>query len=145
MTIVMKRFVKVKVLVMSGSVLGVILIAVLVYLFVSFPSATASGQAQAPVACHTIGVHHTVTIASGIVQPPNIQAKLCDSLTIVNTDNTVRAMAFGPHTQHIPYDGVTFKLLNQGQSMTITLNQAGLFEYHDHLNPEVGGQFKVIP
>lgn len=44
-------------------------------------------------------------------------------LTIVNAGDRVRKMAFGIHDHHQSYNGVTEKLLKQGEQLTITLNQ----------------------
>ncbi len=84
-----------------------------------------------------------VTIANNFVQPALTQAKLCDTLTITNSDDTQRLMAFGPHDHHIEYDGTSEKLLAKGQSLTVTLNKAGTFIFHDHLEQQVLGQFIV--
>jgi plastocyanin len=86
---------------------------------------------------------HQVMIMDNKVDDPNVKAKLCDTITFTNMDNITREIAFGPHEHHVPYDGVTEKLLTQGQSLTITLNQVGSFHWHDHIHDEVEGYFTV--
>ncbi len=86
---------------------------------------------------------HNIMIMGGKTEPSKITGKLCDSLTITNMDTVAREIAFGPHEKHVPYDGVAERVLNEGQSLTITLNQTGSFHFHDHLHDEVGGYFTV--
>lgn len=88
-------------------------------------------------------VAYHVTIQSGKAAPVNIAGHRCDTLTITNEDEVAREIAFGPHENHIPYDGVAERVLNKGQSLTVTLNQTGSFHWHDHLHDEVEGFFTV--
>jgi uncharacterized membrane protein YukC len=52
-------------------------------------------------------------------------------------------VAFGLHEHHVPYDGTTEKILIQGQSLTVTLVQAGNFRFHDHWHDQIQGTFTV--
>jgi len=94
-------------------------------------------------ACSTTHSRYTVTVRDGKLDINDMHAHLCDRLTIVNADNTLRLMAFGQHDHHQPYDGIEEQALVQGQSLTVTLNQAGTFTFHDHLHDEVQGKFTV--
>lgn len=87
---------------------------------------------------------HTVMIMDNKVTPDAITAKLCDRLTIENMDSKAREIGFGAHDHHTPYDGVAEKVLNKDQSLTVTLNKAGEFHFHDHLQEEVAGSFTVV-
>ena len=93
--------------------------------------------------CRTILATHEVTIYHGRIAASHTQARLCDRLTITNEDERLRLIAFGQHNDHQPYDGVTEKVLSQNQSLTITLNQIGTYEFHDHLQDELVGYFTV--
>jgi len=86
---------------------------------------------------------YKVTIVGSKVSDDHIQGRLCDTLTFTNEDVVIREVAFGPHEHHVPYDGVADRVLGKGQSLTITLNQAGSFHWHDHLHDEVEGYFTV--
>lgn len=86
---------------------------------------------------------HAVTVHGNSVTPAHTTAKLCDTLTINNADDQIRLMAFGPHDHHQPYDGVTERTLAQNQSLTVVLNQAGTFTFHDHLDDAAAGTFTV--
>jgi hypothetical protein len=101
----------------------------------------ATGTSQTCASDHP--VNHKVVIQNDVVTPKNTVASLCDTLTITDLDNKERLMAFGVHSGHVPYDGVEEKALSKGQSLTITLVQAGNFLFHDHEQDEVRGTFTV--
>jgi hypothetical protein len=84
-----------------------------------------------------------VTIQNNVVTPSNMVGKRCETLTITNLDNIGRLMAFGPHEDHIAYDGIKEQMLTQGQNLTVTLVQTGNFRFHDHIHDEVQGTFTV--
>lgn len=95
------------------------------------------------VNCTKPGVSHFVYIQDGKAQPATISGALCDMLTIINKDPKLRVIAFGPHDRHIAYDGVSEQVLAENQSMTISLNQAGTYEFHDHVDDSSIGTFTV--
>ncbi len=72
-----------------------------------------------------------------------VSARRCDTLTITNEDSEAREVAFGLHEDHVPYDGVSERVLGKGQSVLVTLNETGSFRWHDHLHDEVQGRFTV--
>ncbi|MDB5184722.1 MAG: hypothetical protein JWN38_530 [Candidatus Saccharibacteria bacterium] len=86
---------------------------------------------------------HQMMIMDDKVAPANITGKLCDSLTITNMDDVSREIAFGPHENHVAYDGIAAKRVGPNESLTVTLNQAGSFHWHDHDHDEVEGFFTV--
>lgn len=93
--------------------------------------------------CTEKGQSRLVIIKEGLAVPASTNARLCDTLTIKNTDAQIRLMAFGVHDNHQPYDGVTEKVLDENQSFTVTLNQPGSFKFHDHLDDSAQGMFTV--
>jgi hypothetical protein len=101
-------------------------------------------HADTVAACVAIGSDRKVVIKNNTMTPDHVSAPRCDKLTITNNDDINRLIAFGPHEHHVAYDGVTERLLTPGQSLTVTLNQLGNFEFHDHLHDEVQGTFTVI-
>lgn len=96
-------------------------------------------------ACSDIEQNHKVIIKDGKVTPSHTQAKLCDTLTFINEDSKVREIAFGTHPHHEVYGGEIEEVTRKGYPKTITLNQAGTYEYHDHLDPLTHGFFSVEP
>ena len=116
--------------------LGVIIIGLLTPIGNAKPAAS--------INCRQTGTVYVVAIKNNRILPDHTLGKLCDKMTIVNKDNTVRLIAFGPHTHHTPYDGITESVLSQNQSLTVVYNQEGNFQFHDHLNDNVRGTFTVI-
>ena len=104
------------------------------------PTASAS---PTPVVCSGKHASHEVEIKDNAMVPAKTTAKLCDTLSFTNEDAANRLVAFGPHDDHVPYDGVTEKLLSTGDSFTITLNQAGNYHFHDHIQDVAQGDFTV--
>ena len=88
---------------------------------------------------------HQVDINQGKVSDTYVRGKLCDTIRFTNSDKLAREIGFGNHHSHQPYDGFGEKIINQGQSFTIVLNQTGMFSWHDHLHEEVAGDFNVAP
>lgn len=100
-------------------------------------------KAATPVSCSGEHATHTVIIHNEAMDPSHTYAPLCDKLTIINTDAKTRVMAFGVHDKHVAYDGVTETILAPNESVTVTLNQAGTFLFHDHDDETVAGEFTV--
>jgi hypothetical protein len=105
---------------------------------------TSGSPAANAVACSGRHPTHTVTIQHDAASPRHTRAALCDTLTITNADDEPRLIAFGLHEHHQPYDGITERLLGKDQSLTISLNQAGTYRFHDHIHDEVMGDFTVV-
>jgi plastocyanin len=106
---------------------------------------SAAADASAQVHCSGKHPNHLVIIKGDKATPQHTAAPRCDSLTISNEDNEIRLIAFGPHEHHVAYDGVTERALGPNQSLTITLNAAGTYNFHDHLHDEMTGEFTVSP
>jgi cytochrome o ubiquinol oxidase operon protein cyoD len=96
-------------------------------------------------ACQGVHTRHKVIIKDGIVTPAHTEAHLCDTLTFINEDNGVREIAFGPHPTHDMYAAESEVKVHKGRAKTITLNQAGTYIFHDHLEPTTIGHFSVTP
>ena len=96
-------------------------------------------------ACQELKSNHLITITGDKVSPVHTDAHLCDTLTIVSNDNTEREIAFGPHPQHQVYGGLTELQVRKKYPKTITLNQLGAHQFHDHNNEYVTGDFTVTP
>lgn len=101
------------------------------------------GSSSANAPCISNGATHTVTIKKDKATPAETEAARCDTLIITNEDAVTRIIAFGDHDKHVVYDGVEKKELARGDSVRVTLDQAGRFHFHDHLQDEVEGYFTV--
>ncbi|MEK7059583.1 MAG: hypothetical protein AAB971_02400 [Patescibacteria group bacterium] len=95
------------------------------------------------VKCRSQGQAHVVEIRNNTASPALTQASRCDSLTVINTDNRLRLIAFGEHEHHQAYDNTTEKTLRQSQKLTIVLDQTGTYVFHDHYQSSVESEFVV--
>jgi hypothetical protein len=93
--------------------------------------------------CKAVGQNHLAEVKNDEFAPKSVDAKICDELTIINKDEKLRLMAFGVHNEHIYYYGVSEQVLKKDEELTITLNRAGTYIFHDHLQEEVQGEFIV--
>lgn len=96
-------------------------------------------------ACKGVHDNHKVIVSNGTANPAHTNARLCDTLTFINEDDKVRELTFGTHPQHGTYAGELEVLLRKGRPKTITLNQAGTYWFHDHLDPGANASFTVTP
>ena len=83
------------------------------------------------------------TIKDNVISPSNIVANRCETLTVINLDDTERMIAFGVHDHHTPYNGFEEKVLQKDQKFTVTLVQTGSFKVHDHHDDDVKATFEV--
>lgn len=123
------------------SILNIVL-AVMTVVVVNIVVA-ARHNASINVCSHSRGATYTVVIQDNHASKPSLSGKLCDKITFVNNDNLTREIAFGPHENHVPYDGIAERFLNKGQSFSIMLNATGNYHWHDHLHDAVQGYFSV--
>ncbi len=94
-------------------------------------------------ACQSVHANHQVIITSSSVSPLHTRAQLCDTLTFISQDKILHDIAFGSHPEHENYAGESELQVKKGKNNTITLNQAGSYQFHDHLNPALAGYFTV--
>ena len=102
-----------------------------------------AGQGKADGGCSGSSTTYRVIVRDDKAVPITTKAKLCDAIRFTNQDNVTREIAFGPHEDHVAYDGIAERVLSRGQSFTITLDKAGSYRFHDHLHDEVEGYFVV--
>jgi len=102
-----------------------------------------SGKVNGDACKGVAGKHYTVIIHDSRVSSTHITGRLCDTMTIKNEDAVTREIGFGPHDDHVPYNGVAQRFLGQGESFTVTFDQTGSFRWHDHLHDEVISTFSV--
>ncbi len=96
-------------------------------------------------ACEQTYTNHQVIINGSTLSPQHIDAHLCDTLTFIAQDNAVHQIGFGSHPKHTDYSGEDDLLVRKGHNYTITLNQSGAYNFHDHLHPDLVGSFTVAP
>jgi cytochrome o ubiquinol oxidase operon protein cyoD len=96
-------------------------------------------------ACEGVHTAHKVVIKDGVVSPATTTAQVCDTLIFINEDAGVREMTFGTHPHHGVYAGESELTLRKGRAQTVTLSEAGTYQFHDHLHAETAGSFTVMP
>jgi cytochrome o ubiquinol oxidase operon protein cyoD len=96
-------------------------------------------------ACSKLKGNHIITINNGLPSPAYIKASLCDTLTFVNEDDVERELTFAEHPAVGSYGGEFELHVSKGRPETITLNEAGEFTFHDHINPDFSGRFLIEP
>lgn len=122
---------------------GVLIIGVLASVVLLSGNYLGSKKEKTGINCPQVGQEHFVTIKDNKMEPQVTQANLCDKLTITNQDDKLRRVAFGEHEEHIAYNGTVEKILRKGQSFSVTLNEAGNYNFHDHLQEEVQAEFSI--
>src|SRR6185312_3185981 len=123
----------------SFVVVGALVIAVSSLLATHYLSAQDTANKAKFVTCKQTGAAHAVILQNDKAKPQHTFGKLCDTMTISNEDSQPRLIAFGPHEEHQPYDGVTERILGQGQSLTVTFNEVGTYQFHDHIADIIQG------
>lgn len=98
---------------------------------------------HAEVACKQRGKTHHVVIKNSTATPAHTAAVLCDVLTVTNEDDRTRDLAFGSHDHHQAYDGQIENTVKKGQNVTVVLNKAGDYMFHDHLEAAAKGTFTI--
>jgi cytochrome o ubiquinol oxidase operon protein cyoD len=91
------------------------------------------------------GTNHKIELKNNTATPRHTDARLCDTLTITNLDDTAREIDFGVHEKHETYAGETGKTLRPGRNMVVTLTELGTHKFHDHILDEISGDFTVTP
>lgn len=135
---------KAKVIVLSIGVLLLMMATIPAAIWVTHTQAAELGNDS--LRCQQDTARHvalTVTLQNEQAVPSHITGKACDTLTISNADTKDRLIAFGSHEHHISYDGVSERVLAQGQSLTVVLVKSGTYLFHDHTDPAVKGSFTV--
>jgi hypothetical protein len=95
-------------------------------------------------ACQVVHDHYRVTIKDGVASPSHVDAKLCDTLTFTNEDDTLN-ISYGRPGQPESYAGKTELTLYKDRPEVITLSQAGTFQFQDSDFPATVGDFTVSP
>lgn len=96
-------------------------------------------------ACQGVYENHKVYIKTGLVTPKETVAHLCDTITFIDQSNNDVKIGYGEHDSHSTYGGIKEFSITKIRPQTITLNQAGTFEFHNHYDQDASGSFLVAP
>lgn len=75
--------------------------------------------------------------------PPALAVKTGTQVNFNNQSAIQMWVASAPHPQHTDYPG--FDQLQSGDSYSFTFDKAGVWKFHNHLNPSQFGQITVTP
>lgn len=82
---------------------------------------------------------------NGNFTPQSITVQKGGKVIWVNKGLHVVWPASNPHPVHTNYSGFdAFKPLNPGETYSFVFEKTGKWEYHDHLNPGIGGEVVVV-
>lgn len=94
-------------------------------------------------ACQGRQTNHRVEFENGNISPTVTVASRCDSLTFIDSDGADVEVTFGVHKDHSVYAGLEVLELKKNRSKTITLSQAGTYQFHDDKRPTAVGTLAV--
>ena len=120
---------------------GVVMVAAIVA--VTLLATKGSSSANALDCSGHNSISHTVVIKGDYASPEITEGHICDKITFIDDDHVTREISFGPHENHVAYDGISEKVLNYKQSLTVTLNKTGTYDFHDHIHDTAVGNFIV--
>lgn len=84
-----------------------------------------------------------VTISSSVFSPKSITIKIGESVTWVNEDSQNHTVNSTPHPTHTDYPSLNLGVIQPGKQKSLTFDKAGIYKYHDHLNPSLAGSVTV--
>lgn len=86
----------------------------------------------------------TVKIISSGFSPKAITIKAGDSVVWMNDDNSaMHNVSSAPHPTHTAYPPLNLGNIPAGGKVSLTFPEAGIYKYHDHLNPTLFGSVTV--
>lgn len=82
---------------------------------------------------------NTITITAAGFSPKEVTIKIGDSISWVNNDSTDHSVNSAVHPTHQLYPSLNLGLIKPGASKSLIFPKAGIYKYHDHLNPSLTG------
>lgn len=101
-------------------------------------SATPSATEGAVVAGKNV-----VRISSTGFLPKDTTIKAGESVTWANDDTVDHTVNSAQHPTHLIYPALNLGVVKPGGSKSLTFPEAGIYRYHDHLNPSLFGSVTV--
>ncbi len=93
--------------------------------------------------CNKPGVSQEVQISKDSLTPRTLNVHRCDVVRFRNTDTSQHVMAFGSAKTHVDYPDFSNKLLQPGDTQSVTLRKSGSYQLHDYLSDTVSGQLTI--
>lgn len=86
---------------------------------------------------------NTIQISSLAFSPKSITIKVGESVTWINKDSQDHTVNSSPHPTHTDNPFLNVGLIRPGEKKSLTFDKAGIYKYHDHLNPSLNGSVAV--
>jgi hypothetical protein len=105
---------------------------------------TVAAAAAVLVIGRSAGPHMTVTATDDGYRPPRVAVKLGTTVTFVNKGTRDRWPASNIHPTHAIYPEFDpGRPVPPGGSWSFAFQQRGLWHFHDHVDPHLGGSITV--
>lgn len=144
-------------LVISGVVIAVVIVGGWFLMrpkTVSYPPIQTQTQVQKPPASTQSATTATagavmneeknlVTIGNDGYLPKSITIKVGETVTWVNTDTANHTVTSALHPTHTIYPALNLGVIKSGTKKALSFPKAGVYKYHDHLNPSLVGSVTV--
>ncbi|MBI3626628.1 cupredoxin domain-containing protein [Candidatus Uhrbacteria bacterium] len=75
--------------------------------------------------------------------PSNLKIKAGDTVIWTNADGAPHQIDSNPHPIHTDHPELNGSMMSTGQTFTVTLKNAGTYNYHCHLHPSMQGSVTV--
>lgn len=123
-------------------IIGIIVLVLLIGVgfIVSSNKKTASSP---PSAVMTPQKQNTITLTSAGFSPGTLTIKAGDTVTWVNKSGTDATINSSPHPVHTDYPPLNLGAFPNGGILTLAFPKAGIYKYHNHLNPSEVGNIVV--
>lgn len=109
---------------------------------VTTPSSTESATSPASEGA-TVQEKNIVEVASSGFSPKDITIKTGGSVIWQNKDTVDHTVNSVVHPTHLVYPPLNLGVMKPGESRSLTFPTAGIYKYHDHLNPSLLGSVTV--
>lgn len=105
------------------------------------PSVESNSSASA--SAEVLTQEYMVGITAEGFSPKEITIKAGSNVTWTNSDKVVHTVNSAVHPTHQVYPPLNLGNIQPGDKKSLTFPTAGIYKYHDHLNPSLTGQVTV--
>lgn len=109
---------------------------------ITTPSSTESATSPASEG-GTLQEKNIVEVTGSGFSPADITIKVGGSVTWQNRDTVDHIVNSAVHPTHLVYPPLNLGVMKPGESRSLTFPTAGIYKYHDHLNPSLFGSITV--
>lgn len=100
-------------------------------------------NSSASASAEVLTQEYMVAITAEGFSPKEITIKAGSNVTWTNSDKVVHTVNSAVHPTHQVYPPLNLGNIQVGDKKSLTFEAAGIYKYHDHLNPSLTGQITV--